>query len=161
MCTPFVEALRSKVQSGFGPEPPILDVAAKEILLKPSAWSISPPAPVPPRFLIVTSPQAMLPYQNCKPLFLVGVGCLDVSWIELWLVALGFRWDASKPVLGGAGLAKPLPCQGAHHQLLPGPWIAGAGLWRYLGGVLKLAGLFQSVLNSNTLAAEIRTSSSD
>ena len=31
--------------------------SGQEILLKPSAWSIYPPPPLPPRFLIVTSPQ--------------------------------------------------------------------------------------------------------
>ena len=29
----------------------------KEILLKPSSWHIYPAAPLPPRFLIITSPQ--------------------------------------------------------------------------------------------------------
>jgi len=89
----------------------------EEILLKPSSWSIYPPAPLPPRFLIVTSPQErMISYSQISDEYSAVKGLV-------------------KPLIeGGISLPKGIAFDSRHNRL----FVADPGLKRIRAWSLSL-----------------------
>mmetsp|Transcript_59865 Transcript_59865/g.139997 ORF Transcript_59865/g.139997 Transcript_59865/m.139997 type:complete len:483 (+) Transcript_59865:88-1536(+) len=89
----------------------------EEILLKPSAWSIYPPPPLPPRFLIVTSPQERI-----------------VSYSQIGDDYSAVKGLVKPLIQGGVDLPKGVAFDARHNRL----FVADPGLKRIKAWTLSL-----------------------